>query len=247
MEMLEHPDIEAYICIATLSKLKSCADDVVRHGVDSLTKALYEGSLRVQEAAATAIASLSYSKSGVSQLLVETHEDGGLLEEVTRLSPNVPVSDALVSAVQGNSIREHRRRVLSKTNPEQSTKLPEISKSKIFVMTPSGSTSPTKGLREGSKTPVPGDKMLSKVDTVKYEDITRLGLSRPYSKVAPLPRLLVEQNSGFKPQDPKLYTTVDRIYKKLYLRPATSEQSRPATESGKRNRAQLARSLSYVF
>ena len=47
---------------ATLSKLKSCADDVVRHGVDSLTKALYEGSLRVQEAAATAIASLSYSK-----------------------------------------------------------------------------------------------------------------------------------------------------------------------------------------
>ena len=44
---------------------------------------------------------------------------------------------------------------------------------------------------------------LQKVETVKYEDITRMGLTRPYSKVAPLPRLLVEQNPGVKPSDPK--------------------------------------------
>ena len=80
--------------------------------------------------------SKTFQQSGVSQLLVETHEDGGLLEEVTRLSPNVPVSDALVSAVQGNSIREHRRRVLSKTNPEQSTKLPGLCRlfCEVFVL-----------------------------------------------------------------------------------------------------------------
>jgi len=247
-KILENPDMDAHICIATLSKLKSCADEIVKHGVDSLIKALYEGTLRVQEAAATAIASLSFSKAGVNQLLIESHEDPDLLEEVGKLSPNVPVSETLVTAVEKNSVREHRRRVLRKSTPDPATKLPEISRAKSFIMTQSEASSPTK-LREGSKTPVPGDKLLSTVETVKYEDITRLGLTRPYSKVAPLPRLLVESSTGFKPSDPKLYTTVDRIYKKLYLRPATSEQSRPTTENKKRNRAQqaTARSLSFVF
>ncbi|KAL5247731.1 hypothetical protein ACHWQZ_G019574 [Mnemiopsis leidyi] len=245
-KLLANSDIDAHICIATLSKLKSCAEEIVEHGLDSLIKSLSEGSLRVQEAAATAIASLSYCRGGVEQLLIETHEDPELLAEVARLSPNVPVSAALTSAVEGNSVREHRRRVLGKSNSSLGNKLPEISRSKSIVMRSSGASSPTK-LREGSKTPVPGDKLLSKVETVKYEDITRMGLTRPYSKVAPLPRLLVEQNPGFKPSDPKLYSTVDRIYKKLYLRPATSEQSRPVTENKKRNRQQLARSLSFVF
>jgi len=246
LKILDEPDMDAYICIATLCKLKSCADVIVKHGVDFLIKALYEGHLRVQEAAATALASLSFSKSGVNQLLIEIHEDPGLLEEITRLSPHVPVSEALSTEVRCNSVRAHRRRVLGKTS-EPPVALPDIAKSKN-LMTTSDSASPTiTKQREGSKTPVPGDKLLSRVDTVRYEDITRLGLSRPYTKVATLPRLLVEQNTSFKPQDPKLYKTVDRIYKKLYLRPATGEQNKRVTDTSKKDRQQMARSLSFVF
>ena len=65
-------------------------------------------------------------QAGVEQLLIETHEDPELLAEVSRLSPNVPVSAALTSAVEGNSVREHRRRVLGKSNSCQGNKLPGI-------------------------------------------------------------------------------------------------------------------------
>ena len=248
LRLLKAPGDEKFIYIATLAKLRGCGGVLVEHGLETLIHALYTKSPNVKESAASALAALSYYPVGVEQLLIEHHEDSMLVETITELSLHIPLCDTFLKGRDASTVRDHRRRQLRKTSSNGVSKLPDIGTNTIYnektrLKTPAR-------VREGKKTPAPGDKSMAKMDTVLYREITNMGLSRPYSKVGTLPPLLLSKSldqPASTSHDRSLYTTVDRVYRKLYLRANTQGGQRPVTSQPPTNRQGLARSLSFAF
>jgi len=257
----------ALMYLASVCRFAPSVDALVQiQGVQRFIKLLLECTGRKQASAATALAALSNIESGRTQLLIECKEDPSLADSISELSPTFPLSvEFEIMMRENNSVRDHRRRVLSKESKRPATvsRFPDIGVNLVFDRAISSGNVAVDKVRK--KTPIPGDRHFQSMTDVTFSEITERGLSRPYCKVETLPEIFDTRRSWEKPpkptsHDPRLIATVDRVYKKLYITSSDSISERPATVRDKGSEATsssgtlpkisqqgLARSLSVVF